>query len=64
MNKDNAFEIIEEMHHRFDYYDLNDIATCLDGRFSIKELRAIVFIMENKLSAEVAAKIEAKKRQY
>ncbi len=64
MTEKRAIEIIKEMHHRFDYYSLNDVSTCLDGDFSAEELRAIVFVMENKLSAEVAAKIADEKRRY
>ncbi len=66
MTEKKAFEIIKEMHYRFDYYDLNDVSTCLDGRFSAVELRAIVFVMENKLSVKFTLKmsdeVESKRR--
>lgn len=53
MTKDKAFEIIKGMHISGDYYELDDTLTCLDGNFSTEELKAVVFVMENKMSKEM-----------
>ena len=66
MTEKRAFKIIKGIHDRADYYALDDVSTCLDGDFSLEELKAIVYIMENKLSALMKVKIGKylKKRRY
>jgi len=57
MTKAKAIEIIKGIHMSADYYNLFDESTCLDGTFSAQELKAIAYVMENKLSGEVKTEI-------
>ena len=53
MNAATALKVIKELRDKGEYFDLHPTSCCLDGGFTLEQLKAIVYVMEHDIWREV-----------